>query len=293
MIKTWGMAMAGALLLSGCVQLKPNEATESLVLPIPQAVDPSTQANFIRLSQLIQSGKYQDNKLSQLFFQRGIVLGKMGLAAMARLDLSRAIRVAPDYAPPYNLLGLYYLEQKDFPNAYEAFDSSIELDPHYDYAYFSRALALYYGHKYRLASRDITRYQAPKLEVPYRAIWKYLIARHQSVKEAKSQLMSALQKSPDTSDWGWQLVGLFTGNVSAEQLLAAATEPNDEQVKAQRLCEAYFYLGKYEQLQGHHKAANNDFKLALAGNVYQYVEYTLARLELNLQNSVPDEPDAT
>ena len=50
----------------------------------------------------------------------------------------------------------------------------------------------------------------------------------------------------------------------------------------ERLCEAYFYLGKYSQILGEKNKAANYFKLALSTNVYEFVEHRYARLELDL-----------
>ena len=53
-----------------------------------------------------------------------------------------------------------------------------------------------------------------------------------------------------------------------------------------RLCEAYFYLGKYHGARGNRGVASNYFKLALSTNVYEYVEHRYARLELERLRSV-------
>jgi len=49
----------------------------------------------------------------------------------------------------------------------------------------------------------------------------------------------------------------------------------------ERLCEAYFYLGKYMQMEGEQLQAVNYFKLALMTNVYGFVEHRYASVELN------------
>jgi lipoprotein NlpI len=55
-----------------------------------------------------------------------------------------------------------------------------------------------------------------------------------------------------------------------------------QQQLTDRLCEAYFYLGKYHSARGNTGVASNYFKLALSTNVFEYVEHRYARLELNL-----------
>ena len=53
----------------------------------------------------------------------------------------------------------------------------------------------------------------------------------------------------------------------------------------ERLCEAYFYLGKYNQTLGYRGSAANYFKLALSTNVYEFVEHRYAKLELDLMRT--------
>ncbi|WMQ74433.1 MAG: hypothetical protein GPOALKHO_001451 [Sodalis sp.] len=58
----------------------------------------------------------------------------------------------------------YYLTQAvNYDAAYEAFDSLlVELDPTYNYTYFNRGIALYYGGRYSLVQDD-----RPKQSLPF------------------------------------------------------------------------------------------------------------------------------
>ena len=49
---------------------------------------------------------------------------------------------------------------------------------------------------------------------------------------------------------------------------------------AERLCEAYFYLGIYTRMYDQNERAINYFKLSLATNVFEFVEHRYARREL-------------
>ncbi|MFM2476098.1 lipoprotein NlpI [Celerinatantimonas sp. MCCC 1A17872] len=281
MIKTLWAVTAVAFLLTGCATHKPVDySPKQLVLATPQQTDYESQASFIRLGQLIQSGRFQDDKLSHLYYQRGMVLSKMGLGAMARLDFSRAIHITPDFAQPYNFLGLYYLQDDELDNAYEAFDSSIELDPRFSYAYFARSVALYYGQKYKLAEQDIRRYEAQTPNDPYRVLWRYLIDSKIDELSATARVGAAYKAHQDSRDWGWQLIALFANKITPTQLLEEAKLTKDPAQRAQQLCEAYFYMAKYTQQHGDAFLAHQEFKLALSSNIYEYIEHSLALLEL-------------
>lgn len=49
---------------------------------------------------------------------------------------------------------------------------------------------------------------------------------------------------------------------------------------AERLCEAYFYLAKMAIETKQYQDAANYFRLALATNIYDFVEHRYARIEL-------------
>ena len=86
------------------------------------------------------------------------------------------------------------------------------------------------------------------------------------------------------------MVSLYSGDLSEEEFLAGLDKNiESHQQYAERLCEAYFYLAKQHQYAGNNKRAQEYFKLALATNVYEFVEYKYARLELQvLQNQALD-----
>jgi lipoprotein NlpI len=74
---------------------------------------------------------------------------------------------------------------------------------------------------------------------------------------------------------------LFLGEVTENQVLGALIQGvTSQQQLTYRLCEAYFYLGKYHVEQGNSGIASNYFKLSLSTNVFEYIEHRYARLEL-------------
>lgn len=285
MLKIVGAALLSISLLSGCSNF---QQPEHLALATPLQVDFQSEATLARLGQLIDSGKYHGKQLSQLYYERGILLNNLGLDAMSRLDFSRSIQITPDFAPSYNFLGMFYLDNQDLDNAYEAFDSAIELDSTDSYSYFTRALALYYGHKYTLAERDIRRYQPVAANDPYRLVWQYLIQSKDDPKAAMADLREAYQQNRIEDNWSWDIVGLYTGDVSAKDYMQAADTAATNLQLAQQLCEAYFYLAKKMQLEGKDQMAITYFKLSLSGNVYEYIEHRLALLELQIYQQQPE-----
>jgi lipoprotein NlpI len=130
--------------------------------------------------------------------------------------------------------------------------------------------------------RDILTYYNRNATDPYRALWSYLASSEIDKPQAMIEL-AQLRKNLDESNWATQLVDLYLEKTTESELLGALIRGvTSQQQLTDRLCEAYFYLGKYHSARGNRGIASNYFKLALSTNVFEYVEHRYARLELNL-----------
>ena len=86
--------------------------------------------------------------------------------------------------------------------------------------------------------------------------------------------------------WAKQIIELYLGELSQGKFLKNLTQNiQSNQELTERLCEAYFYLGKYNQTLGYYDSAANFFKLAVSTNVYEFVEHRYAKLELDLMRT--------
>lgn len=268
------------VLLAGCSA--PKAVTPTLVLPVPMQVSYESELGIARLGQMLTATGLTPEQRAELFFQRGVVFDRVGLRAMARLDFNRALRERPDFADAYNLNGVYLTQNQEFDEAYEAFDSALELAPDYTYANLNRGIALYYGGRPGLAARDLKTFLDEDPSDPYRLLWWYL-ALDQLDPEFATEQLAAHQLQYGTDEWAWDIVSVYLGEVTDEQLLNRVSEEStDNQELAERLCEAYFYLAKQAQRNGQPDQAAVYFKLALATNIYDFVEHRYSLLELDL-----------
>ena len=218
---------------------------------------------------------------AELLYERGIRYDSVGLYALARQDFVSALRLKNNLANAYNFLGILFTQLQQYSQAYDQFDAAIELAPEHEYAYFNRGIALLYGDRAKLAVEDLDKFYHFQANDPFRLIWLYFA---ESQIDQPQALASLKQRSNLVSNdiWAKSLVDLYLGNISQSkfiQQLPNNVESNEELTK--RLCEAYFYLGKLNQLEGKPSIAENYFKLALATNVYEYVEHRYAKVELD------------
>jgi len=259
-----------------------NQQMGNLLLAEPAPMNQRSQLAIARYSHILVNTDLEDEQRAQLLHQRGTLYDSVGLSGLAQYDFNQAIQLKPDLAEAYNSMGVHYTQQMDFIQAYEAFDATLDINPDMEFAFLNRGIALYYGGRPDLAVRDLGTFYNRNASDPYRALWSYLASSEIDKPQAMIELAQQ-RKNLDESNWATQLVDLYLGKTTENQLLSALIGGvTSQQQLTDRLCEAYFYLGKYHSARGNRGIASNYFKLALSTNVFEYVEHRYARLELNL-----------
>jgi lipoprotein NlpI len=274
------VALTG-LLLSGCSSTPVTMSDIIIAEPLP--VSFRQEVHLLRLSEMLGTADLPALQRAKLLYERGVVYDELGLKSLARLDFRQALKLKPDLAEAYNFIGVYLTLLSNFDSAYEAFDSANDLKPDYQYVFLNRAIALYYGDRAKLASKDAQQFLAFEPSDPYRIIWQYIVQSKHSKTLALASLKDNAILAPK-NEWPTSVINLYLGEITERQFLQTL-EINviTDKQRAERLCEAYFYLGKYNDLQGKSKSADDYYRLALATNVYGFIEHKYARLELDLR----------
>ncbi|MCC2605607.1 lipoprotein NlpI [Planctobacterium marinum] len=255
----------------------------NLLLAEPAPASFRSQMALARLNQVLtEVEQISDEQRAELLYQRGTLYDSVGLRGLAQYDFDSALKFKPDMAEAHNFIGIHHTQNGDFIQAYDAFDSTLEIQPDHDFALLNRGIALYYGGRPELAVQDLALFYQKDRHDPYRALWHYIIEREIDKEKAGQTLQLAREQLSD-ENWATQIVDFYLGKITENQLLAVLVNgvTSQEQL-TDRLCEAYFYLGKYHSANDKFGKASNYFKLTLSTNVYQYVEHRYARLELNL-----------
>ncbi|MDP5213805.1 lipoprotein NlpI [Pseudoalteromonas tunicata] len=271
-------------MLMGC-SLTPKNADRPIIdvaFSTPLATDFRSEIAIARYSELLYRTNLTDEQKAQLFYDRGVLFDSLGLSTLARIDFNRTLTLKPDLPEVYNFLGIHHTLLQQYDKAYEMFDAVIELKPEHEYVFLNRGIALYYGERPQLALQDFNAFLEMAPSDPYRVIWRYLAEKEVDTKLAVENLKQAATLL-DNSKWAYQLVALFSGQLTEAKFLAGLEENVEtEQHYAERLCEAYFYLAKLHLAAGNKRSAEDYFKLSLSTNVHEFVEYKYARLELEL-----------
>lgn len=279
--KITALILLSGIVISGCNSTAVT--LSDIVIAQPLTVDYKEEVLLSRLSNILASAQVTPEQRAQLFFDRGELYDKFGLKALARNDFNQALKIKPDMYQAYNYLGVYLTLSSNYDRAYEAFDSVNDLEPRYQFSFFSRGIALYYGDRAKLGSEDMQRYLSFSPKDPYRIIWQYIVQSKVDKVAALAQLKKNAVNSP-VEDWATSVVKLYLGELSERaflQTLDVNIKSNKEQ--AERLCEAYFYLAKHKSLAGDEAAADIYYRLSLATNVFGFIEHKYAQLELDLK----------
>ncbi len=286
------LLLGSVLLTQGCAssQLNSNDNVSSsimnnIVIAEPLAINYKSEIAIARLTEVINRAKITEDQRAQLFYDRGVLYDSVGLRSLARFDFSHALQLKPDLIDAYNFLGIHYTQLQEFAQAYEQFDSALDLAPEHEYAYLNRGIALYYGSRPELASIDFKAFHQKQQDDPYRLLWLYLTEYEVDPLAAKYSLKQRAE-IVDERTWAKQVVYLYLGEISQAEFVKGLTKDvRSNKELTERLCEAYFYLGKYNQTLGYRGSAANYFKLALSTNVYEFVEHRYAKLELDLMRT--------
>lgn len=275
-----------AICVQGCAALQSkqsvNKGMGELIIAEPVAVNYKSEVAILRLSDIILRAEITDEQRAQLFYDRGVIYDSVGLRSLARLDFNRALKLKPDLVDAYNFIGIQFTQLQEFNQAYDSFDSALDLQPDHEYAYLNRGIALYYGGRPSLARDDFQVFHHGKSSDPYRLLWLYLAEYQIDPEQASVDLMTRSSRV-ENNIWAKNIIRLYLGGINQDQFIKSLTvNISTNKALSDRLCEAYFYLGKYNQLLGRENVAANFFKLALSTNVFEFVEHRYAKLELDL-----------
>ncbi|GLS91634.1 lipoprotein NlpI [Psychromonas marina] len=276
------------LLLTACESIPErnrggNADLQTIVaLPVATAVqiDYQDEVKLLRLNQLIAEHNGDNQQKAQLFYERGLIYDRMGLSAHSRYDFTQSINTDPAFAAPYNSFGVYLLLGQSYDEAFDAFDSALELSGEMHYSYLHRAIGLYQVKRYPLASRDINKFYALDKTDPYRILWRYVIDSKLDAPEALGALQNE-QAGNDDYRFAWSIIDVVAGRTSENEFFAnIANGVKSNKEMAERLCEAYFYLGHWHKLAGNLDRAIYYFKMTTTTNIHEFIEYKYALMEL-------------
>ncbi|MEL0630114.1 lipoprotein NlpI [Psychromonas aquatilis] len=250
-------------------------------LAVPLQVTYQDEVKLLRINQMIaEKSEVDDKERALMLYQRGLIYDRIGMGAHSRYDFMQAISLDPTLAEAYNSLGVYLTLGGAYNEAFDAFDAAIELSDDMQYSYLHRAVTSSIVGRDEVAQEDIKHFYELDTNDPYRILWRYIIDANADPVMALDELKKAKVDSVDDR-FAWNIVDVISGDLSEKVFfdnIANAAEGNED--LAQRLCEAYYYLGHWHMNNNNLTQGIYYLKLSVATNVKEFIEYKYAIIDL-------------
>ena len=118
----------------------------------------------------------------------------------------------------------------------------------------------------------------------YRMLWYYHALLGAGQKSEADRVIRKYAETFTGTPWETALLNFALGKISHEELVAAAKQAFDR-------CEAYYYIGCHHFHNGHKQEAEAFFKKVLETRIYDYYEYSAAKIRLKQMSNGAGRPD--
>ena len=205
---------------------------------------------------------------------RGFARSIMGNSEGALADLSMAIRVDPGASIAWVNRGMVLDGLGELDRAIADFDAAIKINPNDAGTAQLRASVYFRKGDFALAAKDFKRV----VEIDHDAAGTYgmlvsYISEGRLGKDGSGELAANIDRLA-SRDWPFPVAEYFLGRRSKDTLLAAAASANER-------CEAQFYIGERQFIDGALEEAKASLSSAVATCPHNFEEYRYALAELN------------
>jgi lipoprotein NlpI len=209
---------------------------------------------------------------------RGLAYRDKDELDLAIADFDTLIARNANDAQAFNLRGSTYRDKGDPDRAFADFDQAITLSPDDVGLIDNRGFAELMFGRFAEARRDFARALELQPAYPYGVLWLDLARRKSIQPEADELARNAA--GVDLGRWPGPVLRLYGGQVTAEDVRADAASSPNPGIRQERSCEAAFYIGELELLDGNAGAAKNELQAAVATCPHSFMEYAGAAREL-------------
>ncbi|WP_119302459.1 tetratricopeptide repeat protein [Dongia deserti] len=229
----------------------------------------------------------------EAYRDRGYLYHLLARSEEARGDFNRAIKLNARDAEAWNGRALVSLSEGRISEAVSDFNRALELMPQSAAYYANRATARMIDGEEKRAIEDFRRAVQLDPDEPFVNLLYYIAqARAGEMERAKTSLEKFAAQHPD-QDWPRPIVDLFLGRGSTEAVeRAAKVAAHSKDVAGQRF-DADFYIGQWALLAGDQAAAMQRLKSVYDSRMREYLEFDIARADLNSLGSIAETPTRT
>lgn len=195
---------------------------------------------------------------------------------------------ANDHIAVLNNRGVVQKNLGQFQKAMQDFSEAIDLNPKQPgKALYNRGITRFFLGQFSESALDLKNFLDlhPENRSPYTFLWLYLAQKSAgfSAKETLIENRSFLSGF----SWPGPLLSLHLDELSSHSLLDRVVSSDNERLRLEQLCDAYFHLGEYHLLKGEKTASERWFKMAVDTNMRQLNEYTASLAQLQRMQEQP------
>lgn len=276
--------------LSACASTGSENSVDGHIDPdfvkieLPRVITPNEQLNMVKLAQLLGNQRLNHAQLSRIMWHRAELYNRMGLDYLSIMSLLACVNEDNQNFDCYRDYGGSLYSHAKFLEAYDALDGAIELSPNDNASYFNRGLALYYGKREKMAEKDFYKVYLSDRQDPYFQLWLYFAENASDPEKAIKNLHDRYRMiNVKELVFGTRIIEVFLGMKTEKELWDHVFDGTKNYLERnERLCEAYFYMGKMHLLKGEKTRALDYFKLSRTTNVSYFLEFSNSLLELHM-----------
>lgn len=216
-----------------------------------------------------------DPRVPAYYYNRGGAWLLKGEDEHELADDNEAIRLLPTYADAYNDRANVWRRRRDYARALADYDRALAINGKSSLYYRNRGLTHFFQGSFPAARADYATAIALEQDA-YAAIWHYLA----SLRAGDADNFTLARNTAWLKVWPAPVVRFYLGQLSAPQLLAAATAERDPVKRNQQQCEANYYLGEFELAAGRKGEARARFEKAKEICPLDFAESEEAAVEL-------------
>ena len=233
-------------------------------------------ADFTRVIELKKDAYYA-------YTNRGFTLMEQGDAEAAENDFDRSLALQPDQAMVHSFRGTARLTQGKIAEATADYQKVVQLDPNNPVAKADLGFAQFFAENYAGAAQQFAAATKANKELKHLYPWQLVaIKRSQPQADVAGQFTALVETDPEKSDWADHLLAFMLGRITEGQLLET-TKGEDEEVAKSQACEAHFFIGQKNALEGNQQAAALNFRKSVETKVEHLSAYRGAEMALKRQ----------
>ncbi len=213
---------------------------------------------------------------AETYQARGMAYNETGKHEQALKDYDAALALNPQYAEAYFNRGNVYSDLGQYERALKDYDEAIRIDANHSAAIFNRGLAFMFLRRPEAAAdaRAYVKLKGWKDDrAQYLAIFGAFGERWAQRETEARQLLDDAAANCNTSAWPYPVIRYLRRDLSVEDLLAAATDPDKK-------TEARAYLGLDLVLAGKQDEAMTHLQWVKDNGKKDFSEYAFAVNEL-------------